>query len=129
MAGAERVVGSSSSTLASGVLHKEDLEGRLQGTCRLLAVDEAKPRLTRAVQGLRSLDHVTVTGLALVGTCELYARSAGGSPSEGLARTFSLSGLRAQLGTNAATFDTHWRSRSFAHRPEPRTALNWLSSH
>ena len=129
MAGAERVVGSSSRTVASGVLHREELEGRLQGTCRLLAVDEAKPRPTRAVQGLRSLDHVTVTGLALVGTRELYARTAGISPSEGLARTFSLSGLRAQLGTNVANFDTHWRSRSFAHRPEARTALDWVSSH
>lgn len=123
MAGAERVVGSSSSTVASGVLHKEDLEGRLQGTCPLLRVDEANPRTTRAVLGLRSLDHVTVTGLALVGTCELDARTAG------FAQTFSLSGLRAQLGRNAATFDTHWRSRSFAHRPEARTALNWVSSH
>ena len=95
----------------------------------MLAVDEAKPRPARAVQGLRSLDHVIVTGLALVGTRELYARTADGSPSEGFAQTFSLSGLRAQLGTDVANFDTHWRIRSFAHRPESRTALSWVSSH
>lgn len=89
MAGAERVDGSSSSTVASGVLHKEDFEGRLQGTCPLLGVDEANPRTTWAVLGLRSLDHVTVTGLALVGTCELDARTARGLRPDFLVERFA----------------------------------------
>ena len=73
------------------------LVDRLRDTRGLLAVDEAQHLGTRALEGLRSLYDATGTGLALVGSDELYSRLTGGSRSGQFAQLFSRIGKRVRL--------------------------------
>ena len=73
------------------------LVGRLRDTRGLLAVDEAQHLGTRALEGLRSLYDATGTGLALIGSDELYSRLTGGSRSDQFAQLFSRIGKRVRL--------------------------------
>ena len=78
------------------------LVDRLRDTRGLLAVDEAQHLGTRALEGLRSLSDATGTGLALIGSDELYSRLTGGSRRDQFAQLFSRIGKRVRLSAATA---------------------------
>ena len=73
------------------------LTGRLAGTRGLLVVDEAQHLGAKALEGLRSLNDATGTGLALVGSDLLYERLTGGLRGAEFAQLFSRIGKRVRL--------------------------------